>query len=214
MLYLLQAETIMKRCSKCHESKDATAYYPKSSICKVCRIAWQTEYARQHPEARRQIRQRYYERHRDAYLQQAAEYRARPEVQVRRATQAPHYRRLHNTERVVYDRQWRATNPERARANYVRGAHMRRARARNVPTERFSRQDVFIRDLGRCAYCAERLDPQTWHLDHVTPLNRGGAHTLDNVVAACRFCNLSKGPRTLLEWWREAESIAVRRRTG
>lgn len=36
--------------------------------------------------------------------------------------------------------------------------------------------------------------------DHVIPLSRGGATTRDNVVAACRHCNTSKGNRTLAEW--------------
>ena len=36
-------------------------------------------------------------------------------------------------------------------------------------------------------------------LDHVMPRHRGGQHTWDNVVAACRACNHRKGGRTLAE---------------
>lgn len=49
---------------------------------------------------------------------------------------------------------------------------------------------------GRCAYCDEPARSG----DHVVPYTRGGASTADNVVAACRRCNTSKGNRTLREW--------------
>lgn len=45
----------------------------------------------------------------------------------------------------------------------------------------------------RCAYCkrtAVRLE-----MDHVTPLSKGGAHTANNIVPACRTCNAKKGNR-------------------
>jgi 5-methylcytosine-specific restriction endonuclease McrA len=47
---------------------------------------------------------------------------------------------------------------------------------------------------GRCAYCGRRLTKPT--RDHVIPISRGGHHTADNIVPACRWCNTSKGDRT------------------
>lgn len=62
-----------------------------------------------------------------------------------------------------------------------------------------SRKGVFARDGGRCAYCGA---PAT-SIDHVVPRSRGGPHTWDNVVAACRRCNHIKADRTLVELgWR------------
>jgi|ERR1043166_3779502 hypothetical protein len=37
--------------------------------------------------------------------------------------------------------------------------------------------------------------PLAPELDHVTPLSRGGTHTLDNVACSCRQCNGKKGSR-------------------
>jgi hypothetical protein len=37
-------------------------------------------------------------------------------------------------------------------------------------------------------------------LDHVEPLSRGGADTVDNTAPVCFGCNSSKGPLFLLEW--------------
>lgn len=54
-----------------------------------------------------------------------------------------------------------------------------------------SRKAVFVRDGDSCQYCGGR--PET--MDHVIPRSRGGLHTWDNVVAACRRCNAKKRDR-------------------
>ncbi|TAK00712.1 MAG: HNH endonuclease, partial [Chloroflexota bacterium] len=36
-------------------------------------------------------------------------------------------------------------------------------------------------------------------LDHIVPRHRGGLHTWDNLVAACKGCNHRKGSKTLDE---------------
>jgi 5-methylcytosine-specific restriction endonuclease McrA len=54
-----------------------------------------------------------------------------------------------------------------------------------------SRAAVFARDGHRCQYCEAPAES----IDHVVPRSRGGGHTWDNVVAACRRCNLRKGDR-------------------
>ena len=55
-----------------------------------------------------------------------------------------------------------------------------------------SRRAIFARDDHRCQYCGEHADS----IDHVFPRSRGGAHTWENVVAACKPCNLGKRDRT------------------
>ena len=55
-----------------------------------------------------------------------------------------------------------------------------------------NRRAVFARDQQACQYCGMKAE----NLDHVVPRSRGGAHTWENVVAACRRCNLRKGDRT------------------
>lgn len=67
-----------------------------------------------------------------------------------------------------------------------------------VPYERnvaLSRRAVFVRDDHLCQYCGGAAET----LDHVVPRSKGGPHTWENVVAACRRCNLHKGNRSLAE---------------
>lgn len=58
-----------------------------------------------------------------------------------------------------------------------------------------SRRGVFARDDHACQYCGARAET----LDHVVPRSRGGTHTWENVVAACRPCNVRKADRLLAE---------------
>ncbi|HKY58963.1 MAG TPA: HNH endonuclease signature motif containing protein [Aeromicrobium sp.] len=59
---------------------------------------------------------------------------------------------------------------------------------------------------GEIDYSLPYLDPMAYVVDHVVPLNRGGADTLENKQAAHRSCNRTKsdklaaemGPRTFV----------------
>jgi 5-methylcytosine-specific restriction endonuclease McrA len=75
-----------------------------------------------------------------------------------------------------------------------------------VPFQRLAplnRRGVFARDGHRCQYCGASAES----IDHVVPRSRGGEHTWDNVVAACRPCNVHKRDRLLHE-----TSMRLRRR--
>lgn len=63
---------------------------------------------------------------------------------------------------------------------------------RTVP---LNRRAVFTRDDHTCQYCGRPAES----IDHVHPRSRGGRHEWENVVAACRRCNTSKGDRLLTE---------------
>jgi len=68
---------------------------------------------------------------------------------------------------------------------------------RPAPRPRLVRQEVFRRDNFTCQYCGKRTRDLT--IDHVVPRHRGGAHSWENLVSACRDCNHRKGGRTLAE---------------
>ncbi len=65
------------------------------------------------------------------------------------------------------------------------------------PQVRLSRREIFLRDDYTCQYCGTKSRELT--LDHVVPKHRGGGHTWDNLVSACRACNHRKGSKTLEE---------------
>lgn len=92
---------------------------------------------------------------------------------------------------------------------------MRLSRYVRVPYRRavpMTRAGVLRRDGRRCAYCAKRADT----IDHVVPRSRGGPHSWENCVAACRSCNSRKADRLLdeLGWSLAAPPRAPNRAAG
>ena len=62
------------------------------------------------------------------------------------------------------------------------------------PQARLSRREVFQRDHFTCMYCGKR--PKDLTIDHVVPRHKGGKHTWENLVSACKPCNHHKAGRT------------------
>lgn len=61
---------------------------------------------------------------------------------------------------------------------------------------RFSRENIYSRDRGRCQYCGVHVAPGDWEYEHVVPRAQGGQTTWENIVVACTACNQRKANRT------------------
>ncbi len=72
--------------------------------------------------------------------------------------------------------------------NYIR---------RPRPRVRLTRKEIFARDGWACVYCDRPTRDLT--IDHVIPRHRGGPHTWENLVSACKACNHRKAGRTPAE---------------
>jgi 5-methylcytosine-specific restriction endonuclease McrA len=59
-----------------------------------------------------------------------------------------------------------------------------------------TRRTVFLRDHYTCQYCGEVPPKGLLTVDHVLPKVRGGTTVWENLVCACKPCNLRKGART------------------
>ena len=75
----------------------------------------------------------------------------------------------------------------------------RNNRRMRVKSVRFSRNNVWIRDEGKCQYCRLHVSLSTFTIDHVVPKKLGGQTVWDNVVACCYSCNQKKGDKSLKE---------------
>src|SRR4030043_1122088 len=67
---------------------------------------------------------------------------------------------------------------------------------RNTPIVKFSRQNLYVRDRGKCQYCGAPFEHKELTYDHVIPRSKGGQPEWTNVVTCCAACNLKKGGRT------------------
>lgn len=88
---------------------------------------------------------------------------------------------LHSTDHAFHSERAVLAEPSVIRLTYFVKVPFRARAALN-------RRAVFARDDHRCQYCNGAAE----NIDHVIPRSRGGPHTWENVVAACRRCNTRK----------------------
>lgn len=90
-----------------------------------------------------------------------------------RASYQRAYREAHREERASYDRAYSAGHREEKAAS--------------------DRAYVYERDGGTCHLCRKKAPRHGFHLDHLVPLSKGGAHTCDNLAVAHASCNARRG---------------------
>jgi len=119
-------------------------------------------------------------------------------------------------EKRLYDREYRAKNKEkcrkRARAWKERNPDKRRAILKAYTGRRRAQtaSGVGGKELGewisaqpkRCYWCGKAC-AKSFHVDHYTPLSKGGEHEIHNLVIACPPCNLKKNAKDPLAFARE-----------
>jgi 5-methylcytosine-specific restriction endonuclease McrA len=91
---------------------------------------------------------------------------------------------------VSATRRWRQKHPEAHRAE----VRARKARKKNAPINDLTHMqwlEIQEAQQHRCYYCGKRCKGRLTQ-DHITPLSKGGSHTLHNVIAACASCNNRK----------------------
>lgn len=94
---------------------------------------------------------------------------------------------LHNDHHVVMTMAGGFESPSVLRLRH----HVKRP----VPTLKLSRRSVLARDNFTCQYCGATGKDMT--IDHIVPRGRGGQEKWDNLVCACRKCNMKKGDKSL-----------------
>lgn len=167
--------------------------------------AYHKEYRRQNAERLRAKRQKYYQKNRarlDAY---------NDAWRVAHGYMRGYYER--NKDRLAA----RTARYKRENKEAVNFWNKRRQIAkRGAPVNDFTRGqwDALKRAYGhRCAYCGKPFERLTQ--DHVIPLSRQGAHTVRNIVPACRPCNARKFtgpplPISVLPLWSDLVAIWTR----
>lgn len=181
--------TPTKTCTKCGATYPATPEFwhrnkagtgGLDSRCKVCRVEAAIEYYRL-------CRDRLLEHKREVYA-------ANPEKKLEQSRQW----REANPEKIAKRyREYYEANPEK----YATCKRNRRAR-KEAASGTHTAEDIqaqYARQRGKCYYCGEKVN-ENYHVDHVTPLAKGGSNGPENLVIACPSCNLSKGPKLPLDF--------------
>jgi hypothetical protein len=62
---------------------------------------------------------------------------------------------------------------------------------------------ILERDRRKCVYCLIDLSEDSYFLDHLAPLSKGGTHRKFNLVAACEGCNQRKRDKDPIEFLKD-----------
>jgi 5-methylcytosine-specific restriction endonuclease McrA len=102
---------------------------------------------------------------------------------------------------------WKLNNPEIAKEMARSTARKRRSNLKKVLIEKYTELEVLNLYGTNCHLCNLQIDlkaPRSskflnWefglHIDHLVPISRGGADTLENVRPAHGLCNVKKGAK-------------------
>lgn len=108
----------------------------------------------------------------------------------RRCLQRKQARRAYRTMMNLYMEYYngRLVTPDARRRHSQRRKNLKSARRDSKV-----RTKILAINAGpcKCYWCGISL-PQGGHADHIVPLSKGGSHTCDNIVAACKQCNETK----------------------
>lgn len=61
------------------------------------------------------------------------------------------------------------------------------------------RFEVFKRDAFTCQYCGKKAPDVILHVDHISPVSKGGDNDILNLITSCSDCNLGKGAREITD---------------
>ena len=153
------------------------------------------EYRQQNRDKLIDYMRNYYQTNRDRLNKQSRKYyrRTRP----LRLRYAKNYRQENREQRAILMRAYYRSNRERMLLHQrVRG--MKKRAGPGVSIGDIEAQ--YSAQQGHCYWCSCQLDG-TYHVDHVIPLARNGAHASSNIVISCPFCNMSKGSRLPYKEW-------------
>jgi hypothetical protein len=62
------------------------------------------------------------------------------------------------------------------------------------------REDLIKEAEFQCFYCKNKYDKSNLHIDHIIPISKGGLSNLENLVVACKKCNILKGIKSADEF--------------
>jgi 5-methylcytosine-specific restriction endonuclease McrA len=152
------------------------ARYPREAERRKARTAaWRAA----NPEKKRAQRKAEYERNKEAAKAAAREWT-----------------RTHPEHAAATHRAYRAANHEAV----LHAERVKNARRKGAPGH-FTAEDIrriYNEQEGCCYYCGKSLT--RYHIEHKTPIVRGGSNDPENIAVACARCNLRKGYMTEQEF--------------
>lgn len=195
-----------KACSRCKQILPASAFGPNRrsssglhSSCKSCLAAARRAKRNEDIETFRAWQRAYYAKNSDRLREHGRVNYIKHKDRFNACAKA-HYR-ANRAKYIALARENTLQNPERVRltARAVQGRRRAIQRAGVSPSAQVAWTK---RQKKVCHWCGKRC-AKDFHIDHIIPLSKGGAHELRNLCIACPPCNLRKSAKDPIDFARE-----------
>ena len=97
----------------------------------------------------------------------------------------------------MYVKIWRTKKPNLVKT-YSQTRRALKANAKGTLTKE-DVSNLYATQGGSCYYCSVDIEG-SYHIEHMTPLSRGGMNDVSNICLACAPCNLKKHTKTADEF--------------
>jgi len=187
---------MMKQCTRCLESFPATLEFfaqnrnSLKSQCKKCCKELQKKYVENNREKVLLSKKAYYEKNKESVNLASKQWYE------------------NNIDKAIKARKkWNLNNLQKVRNYGIKSKNKRRAKKINNGYEVYTIDQVIKMYGTKCHICKNEIDfsaprltgKDGWqnglHIDHLIPISKGGADTLENVRPAHGLCNVKKGAK-------------------
>ena len=181
---------------------------------------YQAWYRSMHREKAKATTRLWYKQNKDRAQKWGQEYYSKNQDRRRERSRADYHGHLEerkqsrakwrgeNKERIkVQNANWRRLNPE-VRLNLARKREALKRKGKIGDTKAITAwlKSWRCQLVVRCFWCQREVSAQECHQDHVMPLAKGGAHSLENLVISCADCNTRKKDKHPDEWRAQLKS--------
>ena len=166
----------------------------QTNECVECRRLRIKRYRARNPGKASEHRKRAYQKHAEARRTYSRQYREdhlqSDEQRAAKAAYDREYRPLNKDRMDAVKAAWRAKNKELIRSVKSNYKHRRRAQeSGGISSGDLKR---WVAAEQKVCYWCDNACPDDYTIDHYEPLSRGGKHEAENLVIACRHCNVTK----------------------
>lgn len=200
---------VFKRCSKCGEWKVASTVnfgkakrnkYRLNSYCKKC----QAEYYKQYSEDNKDKIKQYREAHKEEIKERKKKYNETHKEQILEYKRKNYYRYREKYREYdrQYSRQYRREHPEADLNNKIKRRSKIEQQGNGITKEQWLEMMEYFNwcDAYSGEYIGGSNNKRT--VDHIVALNKGGEHTIWNLVPMSRSNNSSKQDKDMIEWYK------------
>lgn len=189
-----------KKCSLCEQwksfadfavsrgAKAARTGVALQAYCRKCSLEKSEEWARSNPESKKQHRRVSYARNIDS-------------LRAKARNRTPEQRAQINQRALIY------RGKSLAKRLLLNRLRRHRLRAAGEIPDRYEIGRMLCSQDARCTYCMRLL--MQYHIDHKTPVSRGGTNDAANLQLLCPTCNLKKSAATHEEYMARLTSTNV-----